>query len=363
MPVLCLDTSSRAPVAVLLGDTPEHDRGAIGEGRAQDVAGLLDELLQGADRSTIEAVVVGLGPGGFTGLRIGVSMARGIAETLGVPLYGVDSLLAAVIPTLRDADGDVAWSLLDARRGELFAQEFHVTADGRVEPVDTFQAVKVEQVAALVGDMPHADAVSPGSLAAAARQLLADPARGDGDPLAVVPNYGRDPDAEPRRLELRVDALGERDLDALLVLEERCFANPWTREMYAQELRRAGHQRVNLAARDATSGNRLVGAAVTARIGDSWHVMNVLVDPSARRRGIAARLLQDVLDRTAELGAGEGWTLEVRDENEAAIELYRRFGFDVAGRRPGYYQDTGEDALVMWRHADAPSPAPAGATP
>jgi [ribosomal protein S18]-alanine N-acetyltransferase len=80
--------------------------------------------------------------------------------------------------------------------------------------------------------------------------------------------------------------------------------------------------------------------------------MNVLVDPPARGRGIARRLVVELLERTAKVGAGEGWTLEVRDANDAAIALYEHCGFEVAGRRPGYYADTGEDALVMWRRSD-----------
>jgi ribosomal-protein-alanine N-acetyltransferase len=74
--------------------------------------------------------------------------------------------------------------------------------------------------------------------------------------------------------------------------------------------------------------------------------MNVAVDPTQRRRGIATALISRVLARVepdAQL------TLEVRRSNAGAITLYERFGFRSAGVRRRYYQDNGEDAIVMWR--------------
>ena len=74
--------------------------------------------------------------------------------------------------------------------------------------------------------------------------------------------------------------------------------------------------------------------------------MNVAVDPNLRRRGIATALISRVLERV-EVDAQ--LTLEVRRSNTGAIELYERFGFRSAGVRRRYYQDNGEDAIVMWR--------------
>jgi ribosomal-protein-alanine N-acetyltransferase len=66
----------------------------------------------------------------------------------------------------------------------------------------------------------------------------------------------------------------------------------------------------------------------------------------ARRRGIATALLEELFARA---GHDSAYTLEVRTSNAAAIRLYERFGFRPAGMRTRYYQDTGEDALIMWR--------------
>jgi ribosomal-protein-alanine N-acetyltransferase len=63
-----------------------------------------------------------------------------------------------------------------------------------------------------------------------------------------------------------------------------------------------------------------------------------------------------MLERMLELaGPDEPYTLEVRTSNAAAIALYERFGFKPAGTRRRYYQDTGEDAMIMWRTTEAPS--------
>jgi ribosomal-protein-alanine N-acetyltransferase len=85
------------------------------------------------------------------------------------------------------------------------------------------------------------------------------------------------------------------------------------------------------------------------------HVTTLAVDPAWHRRAIGTRLLV-ALARAAVTTGATALTLEVRASNQAAQELYRRFGFAPAGVRKAYYADTGEDALIMWAH-DTDSPA------
>jgi ribosomal-protein-alanine N-acetyltransferase len=102
------------------------------------------------------------------------------------------------------------------------------------------------------------------------------------------------------------------------------------------------------------SEGRIAGYLVCSRYADVWHLMNIAVEPTSRRRGIANALLEALLQRA---GQEEPYTLEVRPSNAPAIALYEQFGFRSAGIRPRYYQDTGEDALIMWRTADLSSSA------
>lgn len=89
-----------------------------------------------------------------------------------------------------------------------------------------------------------------------------------------------------------------------------------------------------------------VGFVVYWLVADEVHLLNVVVDAAARGRGHGERLVRRVISVAEEMGA-EQVCLEVRVGNGAAIRLYERIGFRVMGRRPKYYADNGEDALLM----------------
>ncbi|MCZ4496192.1 MAG: ribosomal-protein-alanine acetyltransferase [Thermoleophilia bacterium] len=353
MPLLCIDTSTSLVVAALV-DASGAVTGSASSGRAQALLELVDELLDAAGRPELTALAVGVGPGGFTGVRIGVTTARGIAEALDIPLHAINSLQAIAADVATEHPDEVVWGAIDARRGEYFVQPFRAGADGIVVALGPARAIAVADLDDLSGIVVATDGMDPRALARTALAVVAAAEDGAGDPLHVVPDYVRAPDAEPARLQLRIDPLVLDDLDALMRLEERCFPAPWSRGMYEEELVRPANNAVHLAARDDAVGGRLLGAGLASRIGDSWHIMNILVDPSAQRRGIGARLLEQLIECSSQLGGGDGWTLEVRPSNTAAIALYEAHGFLTAGMRPGYYAETGEDAFVMWRSADNP---------
>ena len=141
--------------------------------------------------------------------------------------------------------------------------------------------------------------------------------------------------------------LGYSDLPRVMAVERRAFPTPWSLAMFVLELSKPSG--VCLA---ALAEQRLAGYLICARYDRVWHLMNVAVDPALRRRGIASGLLDAMLERA---GPEQSYTLEVRTSNAPAIALYERFGFRSAGTRPRYYRDTGEDAMIMWRTAQAPS--------
>jgi len=136
------------------------------------------------------------------------------------------------------------------------------------------------------------------------------------------------------------------DLEAIELIEQRAYPTPWSRSMFASEL--AKPTSICLGAFD---GERLVGYMINARYVDAWHVMNVAIDPSHRRRGVATALIERLFELTRD-DERRGYTLEVRVSNEGAIRLYTRLGFEARGVRRGYYTDNREDALIMWRDAE-----------
>jgi ribosomal-protein-alanine N-acetyltransferase len=160
----------------------------------------------------------------------------------------------------------------------------------------------------------------------------------------------------PPAAAILVRRLTYADLPQVVAIERRAFTSSWSLAMFVLELSKPSG--ICLAAEiaeampEAAGGEppgrerELVGYTICSRYDTVWHVMNVAVDPTQRRRGIATALLSNLLERVhpeAQL------TLEVRRSNVGAIALYERFGFRRAGVRRRYYQDNGEDAIVMWR--------------
>lgn len=142
--------------------------------------------------------------------------------------------------------------------------------------------------------------------------------------------------------ELSLRAAGLTDADAIAELFTRSLPSPWSAALVAATLRsRSGLGLV------APAGETLAGCTLLSVAGPEAQVLQVAVDPAARRRGLGRRLLRAGLGVAAGRGAVECF-LEVRPGNEAALALYAAEGFERVGRRSAYYQD-GEDALVLRR--------------
>jgi ribosomal-protein-alanine N-acetyltransferase len=140
---------------------------------------------------------------------------------------------------------------------------------------------------------------------------------------------------------LEIRRLTYADLPQVVAIERRAFPAPWSLAMFVLELSKPAG--VCLA---ATVEGELAGYLVCSRYAEVWHLMNVAVEPERRRHGIGRALVVALLERlpgTAQV------TLEVRRSNTPAMAMYESFDFRAAGVRPRYYQDNGEDALIMWR--------------
>lgn len=136
----------------------------------------------------------------------------------------------------------------------------------------------------------------------------------------------------------------ERDIDRLTELDAICFSLPWSRNSFHEELCENPLAFYIV----IESDGMVIGYAGLWKILTEGHITNVAVDPAMRRKGLAELLLRELIDQAEGMGI-RMFTLEVRPSNEAANGLYEKLGFAVMGRRKQYYEDNGEDALILWR--------------
>jgi tRNA threonylcarbamoyladenosine biosynthesis protein TsaB len=223
--VLGFDTATPATTVAITGahhDTELRHDPADGE-RPGHVSQLLPLIEQAMDQAhtawdDIERIAVGVGPGTFTGLRIGIATAHGLAQARGLPLAGVSTLEALAAEAARDEQEGPVLAVLDARRGEAFAAAWTAAGAPLLEPSALSPEALADRVNSLqpgtlaVGDgavrfrgvLEAAGAAVPeeGSVLhrVRARQVCLLGGRGPaGDPAQVLPAYLRAPDASPRR--------------------------------------------------------------------------------------------------------------------------------------------------------------------
>lgn len=132
------------------------------------------------------------------------------------------------------------------------------------------------------------------------------------------------------------------DITAVVEIEKECFTTPWTSHAFRLEMRNhlAVYRVVEVDGRVAAYGGMWL-------ILDEGHVTNIAVHPDFRGRHFGRKIMEVLMDQARQRKLLR-MTLEVRKQNHVAITLYKNLGFLLAGIRPGYYQDTGEDALIMW---------------
>lgn len=144
--------------------------------------------------------------------------------------------------------------------------------------------------------------------------------------------------------KLLVRQAKENDISAIEALEKQCFVSPWTYESLYHDIieNKLAFYLV------AEIEGRVCGYVGVWKILDEGHITNVAVSPEYRRRHIASAMLWSLTDILRDNDVRR-CTLEVRRGNEAAKSLYKLLGFEEAGIRKGYYEDNGEDAIIMWK--------------
>jgi ribosomal-protein-alanine N-acetyltransferase len=143
---------------------------------------------------------------------------------------------------------------------------------------------------------------------------------------------------------IAIEPMTIADLPRVLAIERNSFTSPWTEANFRYEIDE-NPMAWNLVGR---ADGELVAFACAHIVADELMINDLAVDPSARRRGLGGRLLGHMLEGARLRGCRRA-TLEVRLSNAPARALYEAFGFEIVGRRRGYYADTGEDAILLAR--------------
>lgn len=142
---------------------------------------------------------------------------------------------------------------------------------------------------------------------------------------------------------ITVRPMMREDIPALVRMEREIFSLPWSERSFEELFQRD----YNLCLTAEWEGH-LAGCAVMTILGDEGDVDKVMVDEACRRKGIAQKLVSELLSEAKDRGV-DCFTLEVRRSNLPAIRLYEKFGFVSEGIRPQFYEKPTEDALIMWR--------------
>jgi ribosomal-protein-alanine N-acetyltransferase len=161
-----------------------------------------------------------------------------------------------------------------------------------------------------------------------------------------------------------IRAATSADIPAMVALDRACItAAHWTEEQYLDAFARDGVERLVLAAEtlsstasdeaNAITASSLQGFLVARHVAAEWELENIVVAPTARRKGLGQQLLDALLAAARESGSSSVF-LEVRESNASARSFYEEAGFKQTGRRKSYYANPTEDAVVY--RASPPAP-------
>ena len=148
--------------------------------------------------------------------------------------------------------------------------------------------------------------------------------------------------------EFEIDRMSEHDLLEVVEIEEQSGLSRWGWAAYHAELHAVDRNLLLVIRplRRPNSGEHVVGYIVARETAGELHINNVAIRHEYRKRGLGAWLLGRVIENGRNLKVSVAY-LEVRARNEVARALYEKSGFRVIARRPNYYTDPSEDALVM----------------
>lgn len=344
--VAVIDTDHGLPLAAAL--VPME------RGHAEAVAPMVEVAMAeaGLGFKDLDRIAVTIGPGTFTGVRIGLSLARGFGVALNLPVVGIDTLSAIA----QNLSAGPALVVADARKGEVYAAHFDAELQCLLGPT----VMPLERAA---DDLPPGTLV----LGTASELVIAASGRNDliramaGDlPVAAnfapyaaglpapsappAPLYLRSPDAKPQAGLIRrhqpLTFTTAANAEVLALIHGECFDKPWNAGEIAKLTATPG-----ALALVALEGEEPTGFVLARQAADEAEIITIATRPFAQRRGIARQLVEHLAAKLATAGI-TALFLEVASGNGPARSLYEKCNFATVATRSRYYAN-GDDALVM----------------
>lgn len=361
MVMLALDTSLEGCSAALFvgAELLAFRFEAMERGHAERLPVMVADICRekGFSPKALTRVAVTRGPGTFTGVRIGLSYAKGIGLARNVPVIGIDTLLATAVP-----HAGAGKPLLIAHAAGGTGKVYTATYDGhslltlRMPALLSSQEAGQDFAAALViGTGAAGVAAANPSLELAKGRHLPEAARFGAYALDLPPTehpadplYLREADAKPSAppdlAHPHVRHVAGDDAALLSAIHHDCFTPGWTEEMLrsALSLPGSGALVVELA-------GRAYGFVQFQWIAGEAEVNTLCVPPAYRRQGFGKLLMEALIAELKARLTGKLF-LEAAADNDGAIALYRSLGFEETGRRHGYYargSAPAADAITM----------------
>jgi len=341
--LLALDTTGK-----LSGIIYEGKQGKISIRRefvAEDIPYILGERKISID--DIDRLGICIGPGSFTGIRVGLSFIKAVKLVKNIPVFGISAFYAMVKASGKDGK---IMPVVALRRGYYSTS---IYKNGKIikEP-ETFTHPELEKTAEEVDfilagqdskfNLEAKKVVEVDILSGIFGLLKEKVGNGEMPKVEIKPFYGARSIAEEKREKKYIEFISaeNKHLNEVFKIEKDSFPYPWDREEFEKILLNPYHI-FTIGIKD----DEILGYIIATREWDELHILNLAVRKQYRKMGIGHSFLHLII-KEAKKSEVKNIYLEVRISNDTAISLYKSFGFTISKVIPGYYYDK-EDAVVM----------------
>ena len=379
MKVLSMETSSKICSVAILEDTKLVKKIELNNGltHSESLMPLIKQILEETKLSLaqMDLLVCDIGPGSFTGIRIGVATVKAFSDSLDIPAVGISSLEGLAYSIKKDG---LICSMIDCKNDNCYYAVYQLE-NGQYTLLESPKADSVENcltflnykyansTITFVGDacLCHKDMIKTSSSGFfVANEEISHHIDNHhskvntdyvdvyslgiagihkytqfGEDKNLLPLYLKKPQAQ-RQLEEKNIFIADMNISDVKNLAISNFDDFWNMDILKDELSSETSQFIC-----AKYENKIVGFAGIKIVLDEADIMNIAVRKDYRRQGIATLLLNHILTICKEKSI-KTIHLEVNEENFSAISLYKKFGFEICGRRKQYYDNT-YDAILM----------------